>query len=153
MRCDCLGVQPWHDLDDFSTIFNLLLSHLGVSDAHWCPCLRWQQEDIQSVPIKRAAKLLVNYINKIISTKRIFINLCFTLYLVEIIFAARAKSGAQTEDGIVYYQVTIATKPGDGNFQGTFLLYPDSKMVMTSHVSRTNMYGRNPWCLGRDFIL
>ena len=121
-----------------------------MRDEHWCPCLKWQKQDINSTPIKRAALLLVNHINKIISKKRMFLNLCFTLYLVEIILAARAESGGGSE-GIVYYQVTIATKPGDGFFQATFRLYPDSKMVMTTHISRTNAYGRNPWCLGRNY--
>ena len=124
---------------------------LGVNDEHWCPCLRWRPEDITSAPIKRAAQLLVNNINKLIYTKQLLINLCFTLYLFEIIFASRAEdSGESVKTGVIYYQVIIATKPGGGIFQATFRLYPDSKMVMTSHVSRTNMYGRNPWCVMRS---
>ena len=117
-------------------------------DEHLCPCLRWRPEDINNVQIKRAAQLLVNNINKLIYTKQLFVNICFTVYLFEIIFAGKAEeSGESVRVGVVYYQVTVATKPGGGIFQATFRLYPDSKMVMTSHMSRTNIYGHNSWCV------
>lgn len=122
---------------------------LGVRDDHWCPCIKWRPEDVNSAPIKRAAQQLVNRINRIISKKRVFLHLCFTVYLVEIIFAAKSES--ESLKG-VYYLVTVATKPGDGWFQATFRLKPDStEMVISSHISRTNMYGRNPWCLARKY--
>ena len=117
-----------------------------MTDEHWCPCIRWEPEDVNSIPIKKAAQLLVNHINKIISKKQIFLNLCFTLYLVDIILGAKSKTG-----NIVYYQVIISTNPGEGRFQATFRYYPDSSLVMTSHVSRTSMFGRNPWCLERRY--
>ena len=122
-----------------------------MRDEHWCPCIRWQKEDVNSIPVRRAAQLLVKHINKMIFKKQIFVNLCFTVYLFEIIVAAKAEAGgSESQYGVVYYQVTVATKPGDGTFQATFLLYPDSRMTMSSHVSRTNMYGRKPWCLARN---
>lgn len=117
-----------------------------MSDEQWCPCLRWQAEDVNIVPVKRAAQLLVEHINNMISKRRLFVKLCMTVHLVEIILAAKAKS--QNGDDVVYYQVTIATQPGDGLFQATFRLHPDCKMVMSPHVSRTSVYGGNPWCLG-----
>lgn len=103
-------------------------------EPHWCACLVWQNIDISSSLVKRAAKEFVAFINNYNSK---YSNLCHELTLNEIYEAARllpnkrVLSFKRTYDADGYkpdlsgkikltsqvIQVKVSTKPGGGLFE------------------------------------
>ncbi|KAI0227962.1 hypothetical protein LSAT2_021561 [Lamellibrachia satsuma] len=139
-------------------------AHVGI-EPHWCACLTWTKMDVGDEMAVKAAVALVATINSLTETQR---KKCEQLTLADVSLAVRYTPNesilkfkrSKDADGRlpelsdnmasdVMYQVTIATKPGYGHYEGT-LSYSrkDNKFhAEETDISRTNKYGTQPHCV------
>lgn len=109
-------------------------------EPHWCACLMWQNLDINSKQVQRAATEFVNFLNDYVSK---YSNACHQLKLVDVFEAARllpnkrvlSFKGSSDADGHIpdlsskiklsdeVIQVKVSTSPGGGIFEFSAIYY------------------------------
>ncbi|KAI0240983.1 hypothetical protein LSAT2_003885, partial [Lamellibrachia satsuma] len=133
---------------------------------HWCTCLTWTSVDVGDEMVKKAAAKLLATINSLTESQR---ERCEKLSLVEVTHAVRYtpnedvlkyKGGADYDKyepdltdtmtaNYILYQVTITTKPGFGQYEGTVThqLEEDTFESREREISRINKYGKQAQCV------
>ena len=130
---------------------------------HWCSCLKWTKVNVNEEIIKKAAKHVVEYINKILSAQ------CRPLTLESIRgaqmyrshknFSASVQRGFRVlghwnqTDGIIFYQITLTTKPNDAIYEATVQYTANTGHLNTNHndISRLNAYKTSADCIVRSY--
>lgn len=144
-------------------------SHAAI-EPHWCSCLEWQPVSQDDINVKHSIQALIEKINGITEFQR---PNCALLSLSSITRVNRFTPNkdvlgflqSKDTDGRVpdlsdkmqakeiYYQVTIKTAPGDGQFEATVKhdLRTDKYVLGDKDISRTNLYGSAPDCVAKYY--
>ncbi|CAG5127023.1 unnamed protein product [Candidula unifasciata] len=136
-------------------------------DPHWCSCLDWKSEDVNSPAVTEVVSKIVETFNNFTAGYR---DECALLRLDKVISASSLKAkdavlkfkdtndGGRGRFGVmtdttkasrVLYQVTLVTQPGAGRFEVTVSLdiRKSQLSIDPKEISRTNVYGKAPHCV------
>lgn len=122
---------------------------------HWCTCAPYLPIDKGSKIVKRAAKFLLEYINKDIkrmlngTTKENGGKLCAELHLHSIYFAGETEYKSDNNDILIQFE----TWPGGGEFEST-VRYVKAKdhFSVTGTISRLNTYSKHSNCVSDEHL-
>ena len=113
---------------------------------HWCSCLQKNAlVPIDSDLSDNVAESLVAQLNNILSPVS---HLCARLSLDRVTQILN-----KTTDGLDLYQVTLFTKPGEGQFEATMTFDSDKSSVnLEGEISRINAYGNQSICVKKSLL-
>ena len=135
-------------------------------EPHWCACLQWTVIPSDYPIIKNISKTFLDHVKKLIKNVN---TLCHDLEIERVSKAVKFVpnqnllkfKGNADSDGFVpvmsdkvnvqnaFYQLTLNTKPGGGQFEVTVTYKYETKefILKTSDISRINKYGNDPSCI------